>query len=303
MTNLVPGPNLRPTGDLSNKTVNIQNHESAPGSPDGPDGDAGSGGVEIGERVGGAPTVSVIIPTRNEALNLPYVAERMPSVDEIVVIDGGSVDDTVAVARKLWPQAKVLSQTRSGKGNALACGFEVATGDILVMIDADGSTDPAEIPAFVATLIGGADLAKGSRFSHGGGSDDITAFRRLGNLGFNWLVNRIFATEFTDLCYGYNAFWRHVLDTLDLPDTAGTAAQWGDGFEIETIINVRIARSGLLIREVGSFEACRIHGRSNLNAFSDGFRVLRTINRERRLHKAPGLADTLAQPRQLAGRK
>lgn len=232
------------------------------------------------------PTVTVVIPALNEARNLPYVAERMPPVDEIVVVDGGSVDDTVAVARQLWPEATVLRQTRSGKGNALACGFEAASGDILVMIDADGSTDPAEIPLFVNTLTEGADLAKGSRFAHGGGSDDITKFRRLGNWGLNWLVNRIFRTSFTDLCYGYNAFWRHSLPTLDLPPTDLTEPQWGDGFEVETVINVRIARSGMLIREVGSYEGKRIHGRSNLNAFSDGWRVLRTIDRERREHKA-----------------
>ncbi|MBU9764888.1 glycosyltransferase family 2 protein [Mycobacterium sp. TNTM28] len=232
------------------------------------------------------PTVTVVIPTLNESRNLPYVAERMPPVDQIVVVDGGSVDDTVTVARTLWPEATVLRQSRSGKGNALACGFEVATGDILVMIDADGSTDPAEIPLFVDTLIEGADLAKGSRFAHGGGSDDITKFRGLGNWGLNWLVNRIFRTSFSDLCYGYNAFWRHALDVIDLPDTTLTGPQWGDGFEVETVINVRIARSGLLIREVGSYEGKRIHGRSNLNAFSDGWRVLRTIDRERREHKA-----------------
>nr|WP_238556648.1 glycosyltransferase family 2 protein [Gordonia terrae] len=231
------------------------------------------------------PTVTVVIPTRNEALNLPYVAERMPPVDQIVVVDGASVDGTVDVARSLWPDATIVSQTRSGKGNALACGFEVATGDIIVMIDADGSTDPAEIPDFVGALVAGSDLAKGSRFSLGGHSDDITAFRRVGNKGLNWLVNRIFATSFADLCYGYNAFWRRHLDVLDLPLTDFDEPQWGDGFEIETIINVRMARSGLTIREVGSRESKRIHGRSNLNALTDGMRVLRTIGLERRLHR------------------
>lgn len=222
----------------------------------------------------------------NEAKNLPYVADRMPPVDEIIVVDGSSTDDTVSVARTLWPEAVIVHQTRRGKGNALACGFEVATKDVIVMLDADGSTDPAEIPLFVAALAAGADLAKGSRFSTGGGSADITRLRSVGNRGLNWLVNRIFDTGFTDLCYGYNAFWKSVLPVLDLPRTDLTEPQWGDGFEIETVINVRIARSGLAIHEVGSFESKRIHGRSNLNAVSDGLRVLRTIGRERRTHKA-----------------
>ena len=148
--------------------------------------------------------------------------------------------------------------------------------------DGDGSTDPAEIPRFVEALVEGADLAKGSRFCRDGGSDDITRFRRLGNYGLNWLVNRIFRTQFSDLCYGYNAFWRRNLDCLDLPCTDVPEPQWGDGFEIETVINVRAAKSGWLIREVGSFEGKRLHGNSNLNAVTDGMRVLRTIGREHR---------------------
>ncbi|WP_137147562.1 glycosyltransferase family 2 protein [Mycolicibacterium sp. CR10] len=233
----------------------------------------------------GRPTVSVVLPTRNEARNLPHVARRMPPVDEIVVIDGGSLDGTADVARRLWPNATVIEQTRNGKGNALACGFRAATGDIIVMIDGDGSTDPAEIPRFVAALLDGADLAKGSRFSRGGGSDDITHLRRAGNKGLNWLVNRIFQTGFSDLCYGYNAFWRRNLTCLNLPETDVAEPQWGDGFEIETVINVRAARSGWQIREVGSFEGKRLYGRSNLNAATDGLRVLRTISRERREHR------------------
>lgn len=233
----------------------------------------------------GLATVAVIIPAMNEARNLPFVAERMPVVDEIIVVDGNSTDNTVEVARSLWPEAVVINQTRAGKGNALACGFAHVTADIIVMIDADGSTDPAEISDFVETLLAGADLAKGSRFSEGGDSDDITTFRRLGNKGLNWLVNRIFHAEYADLCYGYNAFWRSHLPILDLPDVHTREPQWGDGFEIETVINVRMIRSGKHIQEVGSYERCRIHGRSNLNAFSDGMRVLRTIYREHRLHK------------------
>ncbi|CAN3128781.1 glycosyltransferase family 2 protein [Mycobacterium sp. smrl_JER01] len=237
------------------------------------------------------PTVTVVLPTRNEARNLPYVARRMPAVDEIVVVDGGSSDGTTDVARRLWPDATIIEQTRAGKGNALACGFLAATGDIIVMIDGDGSTDPAEIPLFVEALVGGADLAKGSRFSRGGGSDDITHIRRVGNKALNWLVNRVFGTEFSDLCYGYNAFWRRNLNCLELPPTDMPEPQWGDGFEIETVINVRAARSGWLIHEVGSFEGRRLYGRSNLNAVTDGLRVLRTINRERReLRAARGTA-------------
>lgn len=283
MTDIAPESDVRLEANISNFLHGIQDRplSKRPGSST----DSTAAQPDCGESAG-RPTVTVVLPARNEARNLPYVAKRMPPVDEIIVIDGGSQDGTADVARALWPNATVIEQTRKGKGNALACGFRAATGDVIVMIDGDGSTDPAEIPLFVEALVGGADLAKGSRFSRGGGSDDITHFRRAGNKALNWLVNRIFQTEFSDLCYGYNAFWRRNLTCLDLPATELAEPQWGDGFEIETVINVRAARSGWLIREVASFEGRRIYGRSNLNAVTDGLRVLRTISRERREHRA-----------------
>jgi glycosyltransferase involved in cell wall biosynthesis len=231
------------------------------------------------------PTVSVVMPTLNEARNLPFVLPALPAVDELIIVDGGSVDDTLAVARRLRPDVVVVTQNRKGKGNALACGFSAATGDIIVMIDADGSTDPREIPRFVAPLTGGADFAKGSRFAAGGGSSDITRLRRLGNLGLSALVNNLFKTHYSDLCYGYNAFWAHCLPVFGLDSTSPAPAGgrlWGDGFEIETLLNVRAARAGLRMVEVPSHEHPRIHGASNLNAVTDGIRVLRTIVRELR---------------------
>ena len=168
----------------------------------------------------------------------------------------------------------------------MACGFAAATGDVIVMFDADGSADPAEIPAFVAALVAGADFAKGSRFAPGGGSDDITLLRRTGNAGLNGVANALFGTSYTDLCYGYNAFWADLLPLLDLPDPTTPAPPdgmlWGDGFEIETVLNCRIAAAGLRITEVPSVERQRIFGRTNLRTFADGTRVLRTLAAERR---------------------
>jgi glycosyltransferase involved in cell wall biosynthesis len=163
-------------------------------------------------------------------------------------------------------------QDRCGKGNALACGFRAATGDIIVALDADGSTDPSEIPHFVDALQGGADYAKGSRYLEGGGSADLSAFRSMGNRALGFLVNLLFRTRYTDLCYGYNAFWRDCFDLV---------YRECDGFEVETVLNVRAARAGLKICEVPSFEHQRIHGTSNLRTMRDGSRVLRTIVRER----------------------
>jgi glycosyltransferase involved in cell wall biosynthesis len=212
-----------------------------------------------------APRVSVVIPALNEARNLPHVFARLPAgLHEVILVDGHSTDDTIAVARALRPATRILTQTRRGKGNALACGFAAATGDIIIMIDADGSADPAEIPAFTAALAAGA------------GSADITALRALGNRALGLLVNLLYRTRYTDLCYGYNAFRATAVPSFGLhPD--GTVRAWGDGFEIETLLALRTAAAGLAITEVPSYEHERIHGQSNLSAFRDGRRVLKTI--------------------------
>jgi hypothetical protein len=236
------------------------------------------------------PTVSIVVPVKNEAANLREVLPRLPRVHEVIVVDGSSVDGSVAAARETLPEVRIVRQTRKGKGNALAAGFLAASGDIIVMFDADGSADPEEIGAFVQALVDGADFAKGSRFAHGGGSEDITGLRSLGNRGLNLVANTAFGTRFSDLCYGYNAFWRDLVPMLNLPDIDLPAPEsgmlWGDGFEIETVINCRMAAAQVAITEVGSVELQRIHGESNLRTFSDGFRVLRTIFAEYRRARA-----------------
>jgi glycosyltransferase involved in cell wall biosynthesis len=222
---------------------------------------------------GGWPRVTVVIPTLNEARNLPHVFKRLPKdLYEVVLVDGRSTDDTVAVARELRPDIRVVRETAPGKGRALRAGFEAARGDIIVMLDADGSADPREIPRFVGALLSGADFAKGSRFVDGGGSSDITRLRRFGNKCLCGLANAFYGTSYSDLCYGYNAFWRHCLQHMTLDCS---------GFEVETQINLRIAKAALEVVEVPSYEADRIHGTSNLNTFRDGTRVLKMIFRER----------------------
>jgi Glycosyl transferase family 2 len=235
------------------------------------------------------PRISVVVPARNEARNLevvlPVVAAVRPAVHEIIVVDGHSGDDTVAITRRIAPTARIITQSRSGKGNALACGFAAVTGDVVVMLDADGSADPAEIPAFVAALVAGADFAKGRRFAAGGGSHDITWLRRWGNAALNAVANTLFSTAHTDLCYGYNAFWTELLPVLDLPSVDAPVPPagmlWGDGFEIETVLACRVAVAGLAVTEVPSFERDRIFGHTNLRTFVDGARVLRTLTVER----------------------
>lgn len=221
------------------------------------------------------PKVSLIIPTLNEAMNLAQVLPTIPNiVDELIIVDGESTDGTLDVVRELRPDAVIVLEQRRGKGYALWAGFAAARGDIIVMMDADGSMDVGDIVVFVASLQAGADVVKGSRFVQGGGSSDLTLLRTAGNLALTQAVRMAFGGRYSDLCYGYMAFWRHVLPAFE--------GKMVGGFEVETFLNIRALAAGLRVVEVASFESPRLHGESNLHTFRDGARVLRTIYRERR---------------------
>ena len=253
----------------------------------------------IPERSVARPRISIVVPALNEARNLEVVLPELPPVYEVIVVDGASTDGTVETALRVLPTVKIVKQTRRGKGNALVCGFKAASGDVVVMFDADGSADPAEIHRFVEALCDGADFAKGSRALEAGGSEDITVLRSCGNRAMTSITNLLFRTGYTDLCYGYNAFWRDVLGLLDLPSpTVGTPV-WGDGFEIETVLNCRVAAAGLTVREVASVERPRMYGASNLHAARDGLRVLKTIITERWVCRSLGRRRAPAAPRRI----
>jgi hypothetical protein len=222
--------------------------------------------------------ISVVVPAMNEAQNIGHVLEQLPEdLYEVILVDGNSIDNTIEAARRAYPEIRVLVQSGRGKGDAFRTGFAAVTGNLVVMLDADGSADPAEIPRFVEALEAGADFAKGSRYLPGGGSTDITGLRSLGNRVLSGTANLLHGTNFTDLCYGYNAFWARCLPfiALDVP-----------GFEVETLINLRIASAGMKITEVPSYELDRIHGESNLKTFRDGARVLGTIFSEGRRRRS-----------------
>jgi hypothetical protein len=217
--------------------------------------------------------VSVVIPAKNEEKNLAWVLLRMPPyVSEVILVDGHSTDDTVAIATAARPDVRIVEDPGRGKGAALRTGFAAATGDSIVMLDADGSMDPAEMTRYLALLGTGFDLVKGSRFTAGGNSTDITGLRRLGNRILRSTVNILYGTKFSDLCYGYCAFRRSSLPALGLT---------ADGFEIETEISLHAVTAGLRVCEVPSFEAPRGYGTTSLRTFHDGERVLRTVVCER----------------------
>lgn len=223
----------------------------------------------VGRFLPPASTVSLVIPVRNEARNIAWVLEQIANdVDEIILVDGNSTDATLITACRYRPDIRVVAQEGVGKGSALRTGFLAATGDIVVMMDADGSMAPQEIRHYLHFLANGYDFVKGSRFIGGGGSLDITPFRRLGNRFLLAVFNSLYDADLTDLCYGFCAFHRRYLEHLALSAT---------GFEIEAEMTVHAMQAGLRIAEVPSLEMPRRSGKSNLHAIRDGVRVLRTV--------------------------
>jgi glycosyltransferase involved in cell wall biosynthesis len=189
-------------------------------------------------------------------------------ISELIIVDGASTDDTCAVACALRPDAIVITQSGRGKGNAIKDGLALARGDIIVTMDADGSMRPEDIPRFIERLLDGHDFVKGSRELPGAGSDDFTRVRRLGNSGLTWIANRIFGTEYTDLTFGFNAYWRRALRNPEC---------LADGFQFEIQAAVRAGKAGLRTSEVSTYEDARVGGQSKLNAWSDGWAILRLI--------------------------
>jgi hypothetical protein len=239
-----------------------------------------------------ALTISVVIPTLNEAENIATVLGQLERFDDIVLVDGCSADGTVDIALALRPDLRVVRREPAGKGDALRAGFAAATGDVIVIMDADGSMDPAEIEVFMAVIAVGFDLVKGSRLACGGGSHDLTRVRGLGNAALCTVANTLFGTQWTDLCYGFLAFRRECLPKLALA---------ADGFEIESQILAHAALAGLRIAEVPSIEMPRLAGESHLVARRDGARILRTMLAARFSPRARRAAATLRPLLALSG--
>ena len=218
------------------------------------------------------PKITALICTLNEAANLPDLLPRIPDwVDEVLLVDGHSVDETVEIARKLRPEIRVLFQPGKGKGDALRYGIKQASGDIVVTLDADGTTDPEDLSRFVEPLLSGYDFVKGSRFSRGLPANK-PKHRMFGNFLIAMTFNVLYFRMYTDLCSGYNAFWKKSLEGVSLS---------GGYFEDEPLINARIAKAGLKTKEVGHLDKGRTGGESKAPAWRQGFGAIKTIVKER----------------------
>jgi glycosyltransferase involved in cell wall biosynthesis len=214
--------------------------------------------------------VSLIIPTMNEADNIVQVLSTAHEASQIIVVDGGSTDNTVETIKSAGHEVDIIVDHTPGKGHALRRGFAVATQPYVVIADGDGSMDLSEMAVMVDLLGKGYDVVKGSRKL--GGSHDLTLWRALGNRGLTAAFNVLYDTRHTDLCYGFIAMQREALHRMNLDST---------GFEIESELIARSAKMNLDVTEFPSFEYPRLSGKSNLKPIRDGWRVLSEIWRHR----------------------
>jgi len=220
--------------------------------------------------------VTLIIPTRNEEGAIGSTLREVPRdvVDEIIVVDGHSTDKTAdEVKAELRPSDKFVVQKGKGYGGAFSEGFDIATGDVIIMMDADGSHNPAEIPQLVEKVRRGYEYVMMSRYARGGRSEDDTIIRWFGNRMFTWLTNVVHSTNVTDSLYLYTAITKDGLKRLNLTST---------GFEFCTEILVKAHRAGLKFAEVPAFERGRMAGKTKVNAFWHGLKILRMILRRYR---------------------
>ena len=207
------------------------------------------------------PRISIIICALNEENNLPHILPQIPTwVDETILVDGHSSDNTVKVAREIRPEIKVLLQPNKGKGDALKYGITQATGKIIVTLDADGATNPEEIPRFIDTLLEGYEFAKGSRLKNGR-PNNMPFHRWFGNKILVITCNLLYGTRYTDVCSGFNALWRDVFPRFKLTR---------DGFEMEQEMVVNAKKFGIKVAEVAHRDNGRLGSNSKVSALKPG---------------------------------
>lgn len=217
--------------------------------------------------------VSLLIPTKNEEGCIGRVLREVPRgiVNEIIIIDGHSTDNTtVEVKANIRSSDKLIKQKGSGYGSAFLQGLKMVTGDVIVMMDADGSHNPRDIVNIINKFKQGYEYVMATRYAKGGHSEDDTLIRFLGNKIFTFLTNIIHGTNVTDSLYLFTAISRKGLEKLHLTSL---------GFEFCTEIIVKAHKANLKFGEVPVVERARFAGKSKVNSFKHGLKILSIILR------------------------
>ncbi len=222
--------------------------------------------------------LTVVIPVYNERNTIDEVIRRVLEVDvglelELIVLDGNSTDGTREYLHSLEdPRIRViLEEKRGGKGAAVRLGYEQATGDVVIIQDADLELDPAEFPKLLAPILDGeAQAVYGSRFANGRGATPFGSF--LGNKVITWGTNLLFCSRLTDIATAYKVIRKDVLNTLHLVC---------NGFDFDAEITNKLLMSGIRIREIPVAYSPRDHEAGKKLHWSAGFSVLLTTIRNR----------------------
>jgi len=228
--------------------------------------------------------LSVVIPVYNEKNTLIDLVDRVMSVAldvdrEIVLVDDGSTDGTRELypeIQKRWPEERIrvkLQSCNRGKGAALRAGFALATGDIVIIQDADLEYDPADFPVILRPILSGkADVVYGSRFVGSEAHRVMFFWHMVGNRIITLLSNMLTNLNLTDMETGYKAFRKEVIDSFHLVS---------NGFNVEPEITAKVARGGWRIYEVGISYAGRSYEEGKKITWIDGLTALWAIVRFR----------------------
>ena len=220
--------------------------------------------------------ISVIIPAYNEEPNLGLVLEdtkhilqKMGVPHEIIVVNDGSRDDTANVARK-HSVILIDYDKNLGKGAALIKGFRRARGNIVVTMDADGSHRAEDIPFLLSPMLNGGSLEAivGSRFVDEKGRRSTSSLHLIGNRIINALILMATGRYISDSQSGFRAYKKNAL---------GKIALHSSGFDIESEMTIKMLKKGFKFMEIPIRCDPRMNGLTRVNAFQDGFNIVKTI--------------------------
>lgn len=219
--------------------------------------------------------ISLIIPTKNEEGAIGRVLKEIPKklIYEIIVIDGHSKDNTAKETKaQLRPKKdKFILQKRKGFGNALQQAFKVAHGDVIIIMNGDGSHNPKDLQALTEKIRQGYEYVIASRYAPGGRSDDDTIIRFIGNRILTWLTNLLHGSNVTDSLHFFTAITRSGLKKIH---------PTSPGFEFCIEILIRAHKAGLKFAEIPVVERARFAGKSKVNIFFAGLKILEMILRK-----------------------